>query len=30
MSTLDRYVAGGIALIAPCVTAVVFFFHEKE
>ncbi len=27
--TGDVTIAGGIALIEPCVNAVVFFFHER-
>lgn len=27
--TGDVAIAGGIALIEPCVNAVAFFFHEK-
>ena len=27
--TGDMAVAGGIAMIEPCVNAVAFFFHEK-
>ncbi len=27
--TGSAHVAGGIALIEPCVNAVAFFFHEK-